>query len=524
MHQVLNLLRVMQLNGLTMRYKKYILFIIIIIISGCKKNDIKEVILARVGDEIITAKDFRYNYETGFSHLKKKPDPKRYYLEYMIKEKLLSIEGYQKGFDKSEAVKKYENELLNELLIEEVFTQEVGSKINITSEQIKDAITKSKVSWKMRYWFEPNEESAQAICLAMREKGYTEIIDQILYKNPEIPIRPKDLTTQYMTYFEIPEEVFEAVKDLPRGDISDPVFINGIYYIFQILDIKRDGITDFDYKNSYEKYRQILYYRQLKKDAHKYIVNLMEPKKLKFKPDAFNTMCNAYVEWKKSDNLQEMDFKTAVVQADNPSSELYKVKQKLNNPVLTIDSEEWLLKDVLNRNIWRSIKVNMEDKKSIRPKIADELALLVRNKYLLQIAEELDLKEDPRLQKELKSWRDKWVYKETRKYFTKKIKVDDEVAKEYLLTVYKDSIRTFENDSTYQNELLMVKRRLVIDSIRRELDKKVDSLRQVIPVWINEAVLDTITTVKTEKTHLIDLQVYKRSSNRMAVPIVDPAW
>jgi len=507
-----------------MRYKKYFIFIIIIIIGACNKNEEKDVILARIGDEVITVKDFRNNYETGFPHLKKKPDPKRSYLEYMIKEKLLSIQGYKKGFDNTETVKKYEKELLNELLVEEVFTKEVGSKIKITSEQVKNAITKSKASWKMRYWFEPNIKGANAVYTAMREEGFTEVVDKILQQNPEIPIKPKDLVTQYMTYFDAPEDVFEAVKDLPVGDISEPVFVHGMYYIFQIIDIKRDMITDFDYKNSYEKYRQILYYRQLKKDAGKYITKLMQPKDLKFKSEAFNTVCNAFVEWKKSDKLQEMDFKTAVIQADVPSSELYKMKRTLNNPVLTVDSEEWLIKDILNRNIWGSIKVNIEDKKTIRPKIADAFALEVRNKYLLEKAEELNLAEEPRVQKELKSWKNKWVYKETRKFYTKNINVNDEDVKNYLLEVYKDSIKTADNDTIYQKKFLMAKRHLVIDSIRMELTKKTDSLRQIIPVWINETVLDTIKTVETEKTHLIDLQVYKRSSNRMAVPIVDPAW
>jgi hypothetical protein len=509
-----------------MRYKRYFFFILIIIIGACNKDEKKDVILARVGDDVITVKDFRYNYETGFPHLKKKPDPKRSYLEYMIKEKLLSLDGYRRGLANSPRVKKFEKELLNELLIEQVFTKEVGSKINITSEQIKDAITKSKVSWKMRYWFEPNENSAKAICNAMRKDGYTEVLDKILMKNPEIPIKPKDLTTQYLTYLDIPDNVLNAIKDLPIGDISDPVLINGVYYIFQILDIKRDMVTDFDYKNSYEKYRQILYYKQLKKDAEKYVHNMMASKTLKFKSDPFNALSKALTEWKESDTLRKKDFETAVMQATDKSSDLYKLRNDLNKTVLTIDGEPWTVKDILNKgNIWRDIKINPRDPKSIRPRVADELALSVRNKFLLQKAKELDLQDEAAVQEELKSWRDKWVYKETRNYYLEDIKVNDKSIQNYLNEVYADSIENIENDSTkYKNTYMSAKRHLMIDSIRHALDLKIDSLKKVYPVWINEAVLDTIKVVESEKTHTIDLQAYKRSSNRMAVPIVDPAW
>ena len=505
-----------------MNYKKYILFIVIIIISACSKKENKEVILARVGDDVITVKDFRYNYETGFPILKKKPDPKRSYLDYMIKEKLLSLDGYKRGFDQSPRVKKYEKELLEELLIEQVFTKEVGSKINITPEQIKDAINKSKVSWKMRYWFEPNEQSAKAVCEAMRKEGYTEVVDKILKKNPEIPIKPKDLTTQYVTYLDIPDDVLDAIKDLPRGEISDPVLINGVYYIFQILDIKRDMVTDYDYKNSYEKFRQILYYKQLKKDAEKYVHNMMASKTLKFKSDPFNTLAKALTEWKESDRLRRKDFETVVMQATDKSSNLYKLKNDLDKTLLTIDGEPWTVKDVLDKgNIWRDIKINPRDKKSIRPKLADELALSVRNKYMLEKAKELDLQDEDAVQKELKSWRDKWVYKEARYYYSKDVKVNDDAVKNYLQELYADSAEKFENDSS---AWAAAKRHLVIDSVRHRLDLKIDSLKKVYPVWINEAVLDTINVVKSEKTHTIDMQLYKRSSNRMAVPIVDPAW
>ncbi len=524
----LSILLKMQLIEMKMSYKKkrYVTFIImVVILFACSKDKNKEVVLARVGEDVITVKDFRNNYETGFPHLKKKPDPKRSYLDYMIKEKLLSLDGYKRGFDQAPRVKKYEKELLNELLIEQVFTKEVGSKINITSEQIKDAITKAKVSWKMRYWFEPNEQSAKAICEAMRKEGYTEILDKILKKNPELPIKPKDLTTQYVTYLDVPDNVLNAIKDLPVGDISDPVLINGVYYIFQVLDVRRDMITDFDYKNGYEKYRQILYYRQLKKDAEKYVHNLVSSKTLKFKSAPFNILAKALTEWKESDALRKKDFKEVVMNAKDKSSNLFKLNEELNSALLTVDGKPWTVKDVLDRgNIWRDIKINPRNPKSIRPRVADELALQVRNKYLLQKADEMDLKDEPSVQNELKSWRDKWVYKEARNYYLKDVRVKDKSIKNYLQEIYADSLEEIEKDSTYKNIYSDAKRHLMIDSIRHALDLKIDSLKKVYPVWINEAVLDTIKVVQSEKTHTIDLQVYKRSSNRMAVPIVDPTW
>ena len=99
-----------------------VLFVIMLCID-CGKKDIlpKYGIVAHVGDYAITARDFRLNYEFGFAQLKNSPNKKASYLEYMINETLLSIEGYRLGLDKTDRVQKLEKALLENLLVEELF-------------------------------------------------------------------------------------------------------------------------------------------------------------------------------------------------------------------------------------------------------------------------------------------------------------------------------------------------------------------------------------------------------------------
>jgi len=60
----------------------------------------------------------------------------------MINEALLSQEGYRLGLDNSERVKNQEAQLLEELLVEELFREKVDENITISDDEIKDAITK----------------------------------------------------------------------------------------------------------------------------------------------------------------------------------------------------------------------------------------------------------------------------------------------------------------------------------------------------------------------------------------------
>ncbi|MBD3289578.1 hypothetical protein GF337_12305, partial [candidate division KSB1 bacterium] len=73
-------------------WKFRIILVVIILIAALQNCGKKEpqVVLAKVGDNVITADEFRYNYEFGLPHLKQGKNPKESYLNYMIKEELLA--------------------------------------------------------------------------------------------------------------------------------------------------------------------------------------------------------------------------------------------------------------------------------------------------------------------------------------------------------------------------------------------------------------------------------------------------
>ncbi len=63
-----------------------------------------------------------------------------------------------------------------------------------------------------------------------------------------------------------------------------------------------------------------------------------------------------------------------------------------------------------------------------------------------------------------------------------------------------------------------------IQKAKAILYQKVEEVRTAHPVFINQAVLHTITTIESKKSHCMSLQVFKQSSNRVAFPRVDPVW
>ncbi len=491
----------------------FVLGIVTFISCDSQSNDKEDTVLATVGSEAITVKEFRRNYEFGLPHLKSEPNRKLSYLTYMIYEKILSIEGYKRGYDNSKNVKKLEKVLLNELLVEELFIKNVNSKITIKPEQVREAILKSQVSWKMSYWFEKNKDQASFIQNEISNNGFKKTVSTILNHNPEVKLQLKDFETDYITWQEIAPEIMEEIKDLSINEISKPIKLAHGYFIFQIQDIKREPISEFSIKDSYERFRQILYYQKLKKEAGKYIASIMVPKNVVTNGKTLHDLTRTYLDWKK-DSL-EQKFTDFVLEQNNGL---------LSKDLVTFDKEVWKVSEFIKKFDPQRIDNKSSNVKKIGAEISQQIALQVRDNTLIKLALDSDLDEEERVQKQLENWRNKWVYNETRKFFLKNIKISDDETKEY----FDKNIKSFQinvNETPkYDSYKNTAKRLAYIEQAGSILIKNIDSLKAIYPIHINNAVLDTIQTIDFEKSRWQSLQVFKRSSNRLAAPIVDPAW
>ena len=128
--------------------KHYIIYLFVFLIAGIQhpavsqtneisigntffKSDKNFEIVARVGDLEITAGEFLINYEYGPAFLKRGKDSKRRYLDLMIYEKLLALEGYELGLNDSLTVKQSINEIEADLITEELYKAKVLNSISV---------------------------------------------------------------------------------------------------------------------------------------------------------------------------------------------------------------------------------------------------------------------------------------------------------------------------------------------------------------------------------------------------------
>ena len=506
--------------------KSFIVFLFLFLISSAcdrNKSESDPDIVAYIGDQKISARDFQLNYEFGFAHLKKTNDRKYTYLKYMINEALISQEGFHLGLDESERVKNQEAKLLEELLVEELFRKKVDESIIISDDEIKDAITKSTVKWKLRYWIELNSEDALKIYNSIQVSGYTKVIQEILAKNPEENRDLKDLETRYLTWLDIPPGLLEKIKDLEIGEISKPIEIQGVYLLVQITDITRSGISDHDYKNTYNRFRQILFYREQNVKAASFVANFMDPKNVITKGNEFRMLANALSEWKQQNSNTDSFFES-VEKAGKTEPALFDLKNNLENTFITFNDEHWTLKEFLDTFDAHSIKAKPFNKQLFRKQLKHQIAITIRNYFFVKEALDLGLDRSEVVVEQLDAWRNKWVYEEARRFYTRDIKIDNTEAKEY----FDDHVSRYVTQKGKQPEfsevVSQVKRDTYIEQAKKLLEAKIEQLKKNTLVKINRAVLDTITVSDSDKSRATNVFLFKSSSGKLAFPTVDPAW
>jgi len=482
------------------------------------------IVLAKVGHSEISLDDFRLSYEFGLPFLKTGPDRKLSYLQKMIDEKLLSLKGYELHLDKSERVQRLVKNLERELVVEQVFRDNVEGKVNISDEEIRDAINKAAVSWKLRFWWEPTRESAESVCAYMRQHGYAATVEKILSGNPEVNLKPGDFESDYVTWLDVSPELLAQIENLQVGAISDPVEMDGGFYLFQIVDIRRTPVTDDDYLSKAATYRKILRARQENELAGQFIASVMSPLNVVTKGDAFRTLSKGLFDWLNEGN-RKADLERALIAGDAVDPAMGEIRKNMEQLLVTFKGGSWSIREFLQQFDPGRIEFREKmDLNEFQSRFNDQVAETVRDHFLLQQGYKNKVDRRPAVRAEIRMWQDKWVYQELRHQLTSDIQVSEAQARDYFArNPNRFRINKGDQPQFSQNSKLAAEYAAHAQELER-LNSEVQRLKEQYDVVINRAVLDTVSVIETAKSRNISLQVFKLSSKRMAFPIVDPSW
>ena len=387
--------------------------------AGCGPSDEKAAapaeerspVVAVVGDSAIYADDFRLNYELGFPHLRRGDDPREAYLQRLIDEKLLAMEGYRRNLHDSPDVQRQVQILREELLVEQVFERYVNDSVEVTDAEIREAMEKDRVSFKIRYLPFPTHGAAQAGRARAMQIGFSAAMTEFADASRDVPLRPEDLESPYVTWRDISPTLMHAIEHLPIGEISDPVLYHGSYLLLQVLDMRREPMTPVADPLERSRYEQVVFQRKARGRAREFIGSMMKPLDVRLKPRAYATLRDGLWRWHKDDPPEQNLLRALEgIEADYADS----IRSVFDEVLITSKEGEWTVREFLAAFPIERYPLRHQRTADFESDLYDAVGLTLRDRAFVRRAEEEGLGDDPAVRHELALWSDKWVYRAMR--------------------------------------------------------------------------------------------------------------
>ncbi len=497
--------------------------------SSDKENgSLDKVIIAKVGDRVITAKDFKTSFEFSFAPFRSGPNPRKTYLDYMIKELLISNEGYAQGFNNSRYVTSRVKNRLNNNLLQSFYTKYVHGKVNIPDDKIEDATKKATIKFRLLIWPLPSLEKANA---AYKEASKTDLEDYVEKQITKLEIenvRKLNFETDWLDFLDLRPELLAEIQNLEIGKPSEPIPFNDSYALFQVLGINREPIKSDELK--YGARRKRIKARLFNIESDKIIHNLMDslltPLDVRAKNKTIDKIVEPLYSWIRA-GIPEYgtiveNLKTA---SDTSQSYILELKKLLPEVLVTTKNKMITVEDYFNyMNYHRRIVNHSQSHLDLKNRLVTEIGNMIKNETFISIAEKEGFQDSARIVHDMKLWEQKWTYDSYRKNLVENITVTKEEMESYFKNRWRE-LNIADVDTTrfyhYENDVYNV---LVFEKQTELLEKELAKLKERYPVWINEEALSKLELTDDPKSLETSLFVTKNFTGEKIIPDADMKW
>lgn len=384
-------------------------------------------IVAEVGDIKITAEEFFYSYEFGPAFPKRKSDSKETHLKYLINEKLLALESYKEGLI-DEEVSSLFDDIQADLATEEMFKEEILSKINIDSAAVDSILHSKQIEIELKWLYSHDEEGIKTYWLALYNGvSFDSLFNQQI--NDSVFLDMRSMQTSLYSLKKNNPLLAQIADTMKAGKYSAPIHVNNEWYIVKLGNIWRNMITSETELNKlrYES-EQAFIKNNMDRESDIYVDNLLRGENPIIKKHAFNLLraylgkyvlpLEQYEEWELEKILDSALSNLGLTRgAEYTGVELVVTEKKT---YLIDEFITWYR----NRSLY--IKFDKRDLNSFSRSMEKLIWLMLRDKLLTQRAKENGYFENSWVETQSNWWRDKIAYSAMRNKLANSILLENQ--------------------------------------------------------------------------------------------------
>lgn len=503
-----------------MKTKFYSLVLILILFSSLfafneqkenKRFSKQDSVLASVGNIKITTDEFVNGYEYGPSFYKRVKDSKRKYLDHLIREKLLALDGYSRNLDTTESVIEVFDAFRADLATEELFKDEILSKVTYTQTEV-DTIAKQKmIDVELQWLYSPSQEEIVNLQDSLRSGvEFQKLFNKQLNDSVAVDDRALKSSRYHLGMKNL--DLAKITDILEIGKYSTPIKSNNGWYIILLKNFNYNLVTtESEEARVKNEARQAVIKKKMDELSDKYVNGLLLEQNPVIKRKPFQILRSylgmyqlsqeKYKEWQLSEKLNE-----ALNEYNNVERKDYSKISLVELRDYNISFEDFL--------IWYRVRDQYLkfDKRSFAQysrSLEQMVWRMVRDRILSQAASLKGYYARKVVKDQSKLWMDKILYGTVKDEIINSIIIENKEIK-----LINGSTKSISQSEFIENELT------------KKLFRKINELKKKYLIKINEEILAKIKVSDEENPNAIELYTVKRGGliPRTPYPTIDNYW
>lgn len=467
-------------------------------------------IIAKVDTLIITTEEFYYSYEYGPAFIKRKQDSKEKHLEYLINEKLLSLEGYSNKIDTSRQVIQTLKAFKADLSTEEMFKDKILSKIKNSEDEIDTVVTEKQIEVSLR-WLYAESDLTIADYLFKLNSGISFDSLFLTQLNDSTIMEDRSLnTTRYIIGRNNPA-LTSIIDTLNAKSYSAPVHTTDGWYILYLDNFwQKNLISETEHTRLKEEAVSALTKRKMDLLSDKYVDSLMKSSYAIIKNSSFRILRSYLGKLILNDELNDKWNLEEKLNDALDEIEAGDVKSIKNLELVTLQSNYISISNFLEWFWLRDqyIKFNKSSLQTFSQSLESIIWSMVRDELLTREAYLYGYQNHIEVQKQLSWWTDKIVYSA----------MNNEIKNSVLLEYGEINNN---NNSADNNE------NANLDSeYMSKVYHKINDLKNKYEIKINKETLDNLSVSAENDKKAIDFYTVKKGGliPRTPYPTIDYDW
>lgn len=427
----------------------------LILSYACSKKPINEdTIVATIGKDKITVKDFRISYElTPATQKPKSKNPKKAHLQKLIEKKLLTFAAEENHLDQNEEIQRFLKWYEKQFVIQALYRKVIHDQVHISEEEMRTAFTLLNEKLYLRQLLFHSQTEANKVYKKIRNGAtFEQMAAEIAQSDSELQhiLQPREFRWGYLD-----ERLETAAYGLNRLEVSAPIKTYVGYHILQLVDRKENiMLTEYDYQNRQHYVETIIRRRKEAKLARAYARKLME----KIHPRANGpVLLELTKRAKKAIRMENSEYRLP------PFMQVKKiwpyVQDLLDKKLVVFNQGFWTVKEFLNM-------VEKAHPKA-RPDLTNpntltvNLSIMVRDEFLAKEGYRQGLEKSKAVQEQLKPLKEEILAIRMRHQLLDTVQVSEKEVKKF----YTENLSRYEIPEMVNVREIMVRDHKLADSL-----------------------------------------------------------